>query len=52
MEFPCYMYHKEKGAVLFRDEESFKAAGSGFVDSPAKLKDEKENKKISAKAKK
>lgn len=34
MNYPCWMYHADKGARIFYDEESFAAAGPGWADSP------------------
>lgn len=37
--FPCWMYHKKHGARLFNTKEELEEAGSGWVDSPAKIKE-------------
>lgn len=42
MQFPCFMYHAEHGARLFRTRDEFSEAGSGWVDTPAKLTEPKE----------
>lgn len=34
MEFPCWLYHVDKGSRIFYDEESLAAAGPGWADSP------------------
>lgn len=44
MDFPAFMYHKEHGARLFETEAEFKAAGRGWVDTPAKLETKKADK--------
>lgn len=36
MNYPCWMYHADKGARIFYDEESFAEAGKGWADSPEK----------------
>lgn len=50
MDYPCFMYHEKKGAVLFKDEKQFKETGKDFVDSPAKFKKEKKEVKETKKA--
>lgn len=37
MDSPTWMYHAQHGARLFNDEGEFASAGSGWVDTPAKL---------------
>ena len=34
------MYHPDDGAKVFKSEEELKAAGKGYVDSPASFKKE------------
>lgn len=35
--FPTFLYHREKGAKLVKDEAEAKALGKGWEDSPAKV---------------
>lgn len=36
MNFPCYLFHRDYGAVRFESPEAFEAAGSeGWFDNPA-----------------
>ena len=44
MQFPAFMYHKEHGARLFGSEDELKAAGKGWVDTPAKFEQKKDAK--------
>jgi hypothetical protein len=37
--FPKWKYHREKTAKIFHSEDEFRAAGKGWVDSPAKIED-------------
>ncbi len=37
--FPCFRYHKDHEARIFRSADELKAAGKGWVDTPAKLVD-------------
>ena len=41
MNFPTYMYHKTKGTQVFKSKEELDSAGSGWVDSPAKIDETK-----------
>lgn len=48
--FPCWLYHKTHGAVLFTSQDDFAGAGEGWKDSPAKfekLADKKFDKPVS-----
>jgi hypothetical protein len=51
MEFPTFRYHREKEPKIFKNQAEIDAAGPGWVDSPAKLKEEDEVVKKVAKAK-
>jgi hypothetical protein len=42
MQFPCFMYHAVHGAKVFRTPEEYAEAGSGWVDTPAKLAEPQE----------
>ncbi|MGB1290526.1 MAG: hypothetical protein ACPG5Z_00240 [Pseudoalteromonas sp.] len=33
-DFPCFMYHKKKGAKVFANRRELESAGNGWFDSP------------------
>jgi hypothetical protein len=51
MDFPCFMYHAEHGARVFDAPEALQEAGSGWVDTPAKLPNEQKSAEVVEKRK-